>query len=57
MVATALTVATPSASAVDLPSNGHLTLIICGGNNAIVFYGPSATPPSTGGTTVEIETR
>jgi hypothetical protein len=26
-------------------------LILCAGNNAIVFYGPSATPPSAGGPT------
>jgi hypothetical protein len=39
-----------AAKAAELPSNGHLTLVICTGDNAIVFYGPSATAPATGDT-------
>jgi hypothetical protein len=39
-----------AAKAAELPSNGHLTLVICAGGNAIVFYGPSATAPATGDT-------
>jgi hypothetical protein len=46
-----LSVGVPAvASATDLPSDGHLTLVVCPGNNAIVFYGPSATGPETGDT-------
>jgi hypothetical protein len=44
------------ASAANLPSDGHLTLVVCPGDNAIVFYGPSATGPQTGDTATLIDT-
>ena len=37
-----------AAIAAYLPSAGHLTLVICPGDAAIVFYGASATAPTTG---------
>ena len=45
-----------AAQAADLPSAGHLTLVICPGDAAVVFYGATSVAPETGNVPTLVET-